>query len=454
MKKLRRGIAIPIVLLVLSLFIVVVTAVFEAGFNTQYQTNNSYESTQSLYAAEAGIAQSVRQIIAGTSGWNGYRNVSYGVNSQYSVEVIPGPATPAGGPQVPAGATYLLATGTTRSKFARQVGVLIRAGVGQATSDFPFALAAGAKIDMHGGGSINGSVKSSTDIDLGGGIRVRPFGGSGQILAGTNIQLGGGVKRDDSQDMRAVGTISRSSHTLPTDPSSLIFPNDTTPASMPFINDGRFTNTLTGTEKAKVLPNPDPERLLGLQPDGAGGYVFDALTGTYTLNPARTDVVQHTELTISGNLDLAGKIHFFPNGVDIQGTLSGKGSVVSGSGNSVRVSGRIGNPAEVNLLALSWPTGPKKGDIIVSDHLNMKGMLYAHGGIQLDKNVDLKGMMIAYSGGILNSGGHRAIEYDASGFGLPGFETWLGVPPASTGPGTATGITPGQPIIVLSWQRL
>ena len=142
--RLRRGMAIPTVLLVLSVFVVIITAVFEVGFQTHFLTGAQHESQQSLYAAEAGINQSFREIIAGTNGWNGYRDKAFGLQSKFSVEVFKGPMVVPNGPTIPANTAYLLATGTTRDRYPRQVGVLIQATTGSTlSSPFAFALAAG-----------------------------------------------------------------------------------------------------------------------------------------------------------------------------------------------------------------------------------------------------------------------------------------------------------------------
>lgn len=450
--RLRRGMAIPTVLLVLSVLVVIITAVFEVGFQTHFLTGVQHESQQSLYAAEAGVNQSFREIIAGTNGWNGYRDKAFGLQSKFSVEVFKGPMVVPNGPTIPANTAYLLATGTTRDRYPRQVGVLIQATAGSTlSSPFAFALAAGHDVAISGGGSVNGSVKTSGSINLGGGIRINPYQGSGRMLAGDNINLGGGNKWDDSQDLRARNTIQKGSRTLGSDPANLIFPGDTTPDSQPFIADGRFTNTLSGSETGYIMPNPDPQTLLGLTSDGAGGYLKDAL-GAYIMNPARTDVVIHSEVDISGTMNLGDKIHFYPNGVTIRGDFSGQGSIVTGDGNPIVVESSV-RGARVNLLALSWPSQPKSGDITFQRNVDITGMIYAHGKVYLDNNIDLLGMIIAYSGDITESGGHRNITYDPGGFLLPGFDSWRNVAPPP-GPGTATGIPSGRPIQVLSWQRI
>ena len=447
-----RGIAIPVVLSVISLCLVVVTAVASAGMSSLFYCNVDHDSKQSVYAAEAGVAYAIRQIIAGTAGWNGYTDVAYGSDSHFSVQVIKGPSSGPGLPTVPAGDAYLLATGTTRGKYPRRVGVLIVGAAAGSISAFPYAVAAHTDIDMQGGGGVGGAMKASADLHLQGGIKVTPVNGDSRMIAGTDLKIGNGIKRDDSQDMRSGGPITIGPTLQSPDPVNFIFPNDTSVASHPFIADGRFTNALNTGEVGEILPNPDPTKLLGLTSDGVGGYQLDPLNpGLYLIDASRTDVVQHAGTTIPGTLSLAGKIHFFPNGVTLNGNVQGSGTIVSGGGHDIDVSHVSG---AVNLLALSWPNSPGQGSINIASNTQLQGLLLAHKSITTQGNFSLVGSMIAYSDSVVSQG-HRDITYDGSGYLLPGLETWATPGPSSPpGPGTGTGIPPGQPVRIISWQRL
>lgn len=458
MKKRRAGMALAVVLSLITLVVLIALSVATTGVATLNLTGANQFSQQSVYAAEAGLNAAFREIIQGT-GWTGYSDVAFGEQSRYSVVAEVGPKPASGSrPQIPANSVYLLATGTTRKKYPRQVAVLVRGtGTSQPAGRFPYAIAAGGKVEMQGGGAIAGSIKASEDVRLQGGIRVMPFQGNGRLLAGEDIELGNGIKRDVSQDMRARDEIKIGPRTASADPGLQIYPEDTTPDSAPFIADGRFTNTLSTGELGEVLPNPDPTRLLGLLPDGSGGYQVDA-AGAYLIDPARTDVVQHAETTSAG-FDLAGKIHFFPNGVKFSGNTNfgGRGSIVSGGGNGIEFQGNTG-PAIMNVLALRWPNqSPSSGNptIKFGGNTDLQGLVFAHEDVDIGGNFKLLGMIVAYrpNGGNVDGGGSRRITYSAAGLNLPGLESWL-VPPSPSSGSPTLGINPGETLEVVWWHRL
>lgn len=433
----QRAIALPVVLSVLTLMLIIVSVVASSGVVNLQQARVDTFQKQSLYAAEAGIARSIRDIIGGGTGnLNGQLG-----QSSYQVRVTMGPSV--GPPQVPAGAAYLLSTATTGNRYERRVGVMIR-GLqnGEATSSFPYTVAAGGTVDIEGGGRVGGSLKSTGDLRVWGGVRITPVSGNGRVLSHEDIQLGNGVKVDSSQDIRAAQTVNQS--------GSNVFANDSTPASSAFINDGRFTNTLNLGEVGEVLPNPDPVTLLGLTEDGLGDYVVDPLTGLYQVDAARTDVVQHPE-TVVGNLALDGKIHFFPDGVTID-TVSGEGTIVSGRGNPVTFNRAIHGFARVNVLALRWQSQmPALGNPSITftgGHNEIAGLILAHGNVSTQGNFNLRGQIVCYAGNF-TSNGNRNILYEPSGMLLPGFESWL------TGGfgGVGGGLGLNQPVMIISWQR-
>ncbi len=442
----RRGIALPVVLSVLTLMLIIVAVVASSGIlNLQQARVDTFEKS-SLYAAEAGIARSIRDIIGGGSG---VVTGNIGTNSKFAVTVTPGPSV--GPPQVPANCWYLLATGTTGDRYPRRVGVLIRglAG-GEATSSFPYVIATGGTLGAHGGGRVAGSLKSNGDLTLGGGIKLAPVQGNGRLLSSADVTVQGGVKVDPTQDVRARGTAS----VAKAGPN--VYSSDNTPASAPFIADGRYSNTLNTGEVGEVLPNPDPAVLLGLTDDGGGDYVKDPLTGDYVIDSNRTDVVQHPETLINGTLVLDGKIHFFPNGVTIQ-DVSGDGTIVSGNGNKITFNRAIRGFPKMNVLALRWKSqmAARVGDPSIefaNGKNEINGLLLAHEDIATKSNFLLNGMIVCYNPGTgdFSSQGHRIINYDSIGLLLPGFESWL----TGGAGGAGGGLGRYLPVLILSWQRL
>lgn len=453
----RRALALPVVMSLIVIMILIAVSVASSGVATLNMAGSHNLSLQSVYAAEAGIAASFRQIIQGTAGWTGFSNVPYGKESVYSVVATAGPA-PAGPdrPAIPAGTVYLLATATTRKHFPRKVGVLVT-GTGLQSAGFNFVVATGGGIDAQGNNDYVGSLKAGRSITEHGNIKVIPYQGSGRQLAGQDIDQHGNIRRDPSQEMRAGGVINGSSAV---DPVRLIFPADSTPASAPFIADpNRYSSAvLPGDGGRLTLPNPDPAQLLGLTPDGAGNYTLDAL-GNYTINATvAPDVVLHDDSPATLNLN--NQVHFFPHGIAFSGNnaVSGNGTIVVGEGNTLSIQGNHNN-LKVNLIALRWPVQwaslAGNPSIDLKGNINMSGLVYAHEDVSIRNNVDLEGMVIAFHDGAGDFSGHgnQNYTYNANGLTLRGFTSWLNPPTAPVGPGTL-GLAPGQPLRILSWERL
>ncbi|MFN8606295.1 MAG: hypothetical protein U0931_02100 [Vulcanimicrobiota bacterium] len=445
----RRGIALAVVMSLVVVMVLIAIAVGSDGIATLNQAGALQLSNQSVYAAEAGLAAAFREIVMGNS-WTGYSDVAYGRESRYSVVSTVGPAGAAGGhPAIPAGMAYLLATGTTRGRYPRRVGVLIKGTGAPAPAGGGYAVSAGGRIDAQGNSTLAGSLKASDDVHSQGSFKLIPFQGSGRVASGADIDLANNTSRDPSQELRARQTISIGPGTLAPNPTKLIFPGDSTPASAPWINDGRFTNLLNPSETGEILPNPDPATLLGLT-----SYTIDPLTGLYPIDPARTDVVQHTETDGSG-LNLNGKIHFYLNGFSISGSnaVSGSGTIVVGDGKDIQIQGN--QTVNANLIALRFPAQMPSGGnptIDIQGNAKINGMILAHQNVKIQGNFDLNGMIIAYKGNVQMQG-NKHISYDAAGFGLPGLGSWQAAATPTAGPSTC-GIPAGQPLKVISWQRL
>lgn len=453
--KRRRGIALAVVMSLIVILVLIALAVGSGGIATLNQAGTQHLSTQSVYAAEAGLGSAFREIVQGNA-WTGYTDVAYGSESRYSVVATPGPAAASSThPAIPAATVYLLATATTRGHYARRVGVLLSGSGTPGVAGGGYALSGGARIREQGNGTVAGSIKASTDVRTQGSFKIIPFQGSGRIAAGATMDLANNTRRDPSQELRARQTISIGPGTMATDPVRLIFPGDTTPASAPWIADGRFTNTLQAGDVGEILPNPDPVLLLGLVSDGAGGYLPDGTNPTlYQIDPARTDVVQHSEVDGAG-LNLNDQIHFYPHGFTLSGNgnVTGKGSIVVGNGKDIHIQGN--HTINANLIALRWPAQMPSGgnpSIDIGGNTNVNGMIFAHERISVSGNFDLKGMLIAYHGD-LELQGNKRVSYDPGGFTLPGLQSWQATLTPPTGPGTL-GIAPGQPLKILSWQRL
>lgn len=451
----RRGIALAVVMSLIVIMVLIALAVGSSGIATLNQAGSLQLSNQSVYAAEAGLASAFREIVMGNA-FGGYSNVAYGRESRYWVVATPGPAPAAADhPAVPAGMAYLLATGTTRGRYSRRVGVLITGtGVPAAAGGGGYAISAGGRVDAQGNSTISGSIKASADVHTQGNFKLIPFQGNGRIASGEDIDLANATRRDPSQELRARQTISIGPSSLGLDPTRLIFPGDGTPASAPWIADGvHYTNVLGPSEVGEILPNPDPATLLGLAVDAGGNYYTDA-SGLYVLATPRPDVVQHLE-TDGAGLNLGNKIHFYINGFTISGSnaVSGQGTIVVGDGKDIHIQGN--QTLNANLIALRWKNQLPSGgnpSIDIQGNVDVNGMILAHQNVDIQGNFTLHGMVIAYNGDV-HMQGNKRVTYDASGFSLPGLGSWQAPATPPSGPGTL-GIVAGQPLKIVSWQRL
>lgn len=442
MREVRRGIGgitLTIVMLVITLMIVILSLVVRQGLGSLHQAKLNSSSKQALFAAEAGAADAFRHLVEDPAWAGPLDQTEMELGGSYSAEVTNNlaggaPMTAANGALVPAGFAYVLARGQASAQGAtRQVGVLVKPG---STSSFGVAIGVGGLIDMRGSKDIGGSVKANGNIDFGGNTEIIPVNGSGRLLSSANISVGGNTRLDEAQDVRARGSIAGSVRG-----TELVEQGDTTGSTLPFIADGRTTNSLMPGEEGKVLPNPDPSLL---RP-----------------GPSNPGVVDHTgdtnDLTNYPNLNLGGQIHYFPLGVRFAGS-----STVAGPGTIVTYDAPIifqGNSdVEANLIALAPdPTVASNASIKFQGNASVKGLLYAHEDITVQGNFEVKGAVIAYrdgggdpnGGGDLISGGNTTIELVSDVLAsVPGFAPW------SQGFGGEGGIPAGtSPLSVCSWER-
>lgn len=429
-----NGIALPFVLLILALILVGVTMVARQGLGSLHSAKANRFSKQAQFAAEAGAADALRNIIEDESWLGPLTGVVADGQYTYSVEVTNnfsgvGSATAGNGAIVPAGFTYLLSSASrSDGAYPRSSGVLVGRG---SQSALGFALGAGGNVRMQGSKAISGSIKASGDIELRGSTLIEPLNGAGRVLAGGDIRTQGNTNVDEAQDARARGAVSAQPGIRGTE---LVYSADTTASTLPFIADGRTDNTLLPGEEGQVLPNPNRASLLDTT---AAGFV------TYTSS------------TYAGNFDLAGGIHYFPNGVSFQGstTFSGSGTIIVDNGNPMEFQGSTG-ALKVNLIALRRQDQfPSDGDpsIRFQGSTTVSGLVYAHEDIEVQGSFQLDGVMIAYrdGGGEIRTQGSTRVTLDSRVFAsIPGFESW------ANGFGGTTSVPSGSGAIsIASWQR-
>lgn len=431
-RKSPLGIALPIVLLVLTLMLITVVTVSKQGIGSLQKAKLEQFRLQAMFAAEAGASDAMRVLVE-TPGFSGaIPHGTLATGADYDATVYnnftgtSGPITAPNGAVVPMGYSYILGEGQV-GRLERRVGLLVHQGSATALG---LVVGVGGNADFTGNKSVAGSVKASGDIVSHGNSNFTPSAGSGRLLAAGNIQTHGNTRVDDSQDVRARGSVSSS----PAIRGALVVQSgDTTVDTLPFIADGRTTNSLNTGEQGLVLPNPDQTVIKATVID----HSADVPAGQW-----------------DGPLDTTGKVHYFPYGVDFgSGTnITGNGTILVDHGNSINFQGNVN--VDANLVALRDDPTTATGNPSITFHGNadVHGLIYAHEDVEVHGNFDLKGLVIAYrsGGGDLTTHGNTSIFADSTVLAnIPGFDSW------ASGFGGVGGVPSGSgPLSVYSWEKL
>lgn len=418
-----RGLAMAVVLLTLSMAVVIVAAIGTLGVQHLNAANAAYYSRCSLYAAEAGAAAAMSQLASNNRWTAGFDDVRFNtVNDvRYSVQIsnnLRGSAatTAFDGTPLPVGRAYVVATGTSLGgRYPRKVAVVLRL-----PPPFEYAIASGGRIRFQAATIVSGSVKASGNLANSSVLTILPSHGKGRLLAGGQID-NSSLTMDPGQDVRARGNITNLAAIGGT---TAIRSGDTSTDTQAFVADGRtYNSSVTGEE---VLPNPDVSRLLA-----PGGYTDHAGT-----------------TSISGNFDLDGGIHYFPDGVTFASSanIRGSGTIVVGNGHSAVFRGSVGSggsPATFNVVALDGNDGRTGGGTVRFEGATfLRGLVYSHGSIETSAAFRVDGAVIAYGNGeFSHTGASARISRADLTTPLPGFESFFD-----------TGLD--RPVVGVSWQRL
>ena len=206
--------ALPFVLLVLTLLLVAVSAVAHQGLGTLQQAKLEEFKKQAVLAAEAGVADAIEQMVDNAALDGPVAEVEMEIGAAYSFVVFNNltggaPIFASNGAEVPAGCAYILSTGEMGT-ISREVGAIVSPG---AASALGIAIGVGGSIDMSGSKRVTGTVKANGDINFSGSTRIEPLDGSGQLLSSSSISVSGSTRVDDTQDVLSRGGISGSGYT-------------------------------------------------------------------------------------------------------------------------------------------------------------------------------------------------------------------------------------------------
>ncbi len=180
MSKTRaQGVAIVIVLLVLSILTVVAAAVVMLGTGNLALAGRQVFNERAYYAAEAGVTITLVRLKANPA-YAGAAGTVTGTNDTYATQVFQAPAVaPNGVPLPSADYRYILSTGTASNGTRRQVGMLVRLSSGL----YDYAIFARETINIENSSTITW-YSSATGM-------LEPAGGRGNI--GTNLDTKGAI---------------------------------------------------------------------------------------------------------------------------------------------------------------------------------------------------------------------------------------------------------------------
>lgn len=433
-RKSQRGISISVVLMVLVIITVIVYAVAAQGIANLNFVDRSKENSLALYAAEAGLADSLVRYKKGCSDWRSGLGsadspISLANGAYYHVKVTDNQMgfvdiTAPDGTTVPPGLCYFLGTGLYRKtgtnsyRSVKAVGVMVK---GAFLGRFPYALASGQSIDFNAGTDIYGNVKSSGNITFQAQCDVVSVRGQGSVFAGGYIDVGASLTMEPNQAMKARGDIFNASKVKNTVP----VPFDKSYDTLPFVNDLSSTQTSQTGQTGEVLPYPNRATLFSSVPAP----------------------VTHNETTVTGDFNLGnGGIHYFPNGVNFTSSanLTGTGTVIVDNGNPMNFEVGLGSTNSyfpVNLVALEGNKTGSGSAINFKNSMFVRGLIYSYGTISSNANFRVQGSVISYKGGQVITGAHAEFSLTPIEVECPGFEAWLG-----DGSGTSR-------VTVLSWKR-
>ncbi|MBM3461578.1 MAG: hypothetical protein FJX76_05710 [Armatimonadetes bacterium] len=264
----------------------------------------------------------------------------------------------------------------------------------------------GGDILLQGQAEVMGNMRANGRIVFGGASDQKEspnVHNGGRLLTATELEIQSTIKVADSdQEVRSAGDIVNARKISGT---SKVYEDDDSKYTRKLDTDG----SLTPPRDGEAIPNPDPATLLA-----SGAYVT------------------HTETLIdNGNkLDLAGGVHYFPNGVRFEkgSSLLGRDTIVVGNGHDAVFKTSLGSnstPAVVNVLALDGHQGRGTGgNIIFETGTFLQGLIYAHGNVEFNANWRVRGSVITYRGNV-DAKANVHFILDRLPVRVAGFETWL-----------------------------
>lgn len=366
-------------LLMLAVLATLTTAMVVIGSGNLAGSFQSVQADQAVYAAEAGGWRAALEL-SKNSTWTppGGNTTLPATQSQYAVQLFPSGSTTPHGLVVPGGLTYILATGASYSGKTKQVGMMVKTGVGAAN----YAALTVNSISVDGGSAIDSrdpitdlvlpnpaSVAVNTPgatISLSGGSNVMGSAFVGPGASTSLISLGGGCSISGTQGALSAA-IPLTAVTLPSDPSALP-PGGATSGAVVNFTPGVYGDiTVDGGATLNLAP---------------GQYVMKSLA-----------------VTGGGQLAITAGVEIY-----LQGGLNvNVGSLLNPTK----------NPNNMKFMVQSGAVTINSGGITY-------GVVYAPAcPVTLDGNGTIYGNLIGESL-VVNGGSHLHFDPNSTGAGMPG----------------------------------
>ncbi|MBS2039720.1 hypothetical protein JST97_32340 [bacterium] len=375
----RRGVTLIAGLLILSVLVSLTTAMVLLGGGNLAGSYQSVQADQAVYAAEAGAWRAAKELALSSSWTPPTTNTTLpATQAQFLVKLYPAGSLTPQGLTVPGGLTYVLSTGAVPSGKTKQVGMMVKTGVGALN----YAALTVNSILVDGGSAIDSrdpvtdavvpnpsSVAVNTPgatirVDHGSSVAGSAFVGPG---ASTSlISVGGGASISGSLGSLS-GAVPLTPVTLPSDPSLL------PPAGA------------TGGATVNFTPGPYGEVTVD------GGATLNLAPGTY--------VFKKLTVTGGGKLAITAGVQIY-----IQSDLNvNVGSLLNPTK----------NPNNMKFMVAS-------GTVSINSGGTSYGVFYAPScPVSLNGNGTIYGNLIGDSLTI-DGGSHLHYDPNSTGAGLPG----------------------------------
>ncbi|MCL5773209.1 MAG: hypothetical protein M1536_02375 [Firmicutes bacterium] len=398
--KAKRGIALAVSLLLLSILLIIGIAIGVLGVQNLHMAKSASNSASAIQVAEAGI-EKIRNTVES--------NISYGTAAEDFSEVLPTsggrywgsfsstftPFSLISVNNLGSGSPYTRPDGSIVPPYSLDIIVQARANGYQGTRDITIgamytnrwdqAVATSGTFNSAGGLTITGATTLSVANDILTGSSTGDL--QGNLLAnGTGNSVNIGSNYTITGTVTTPGIVNPAS--LPLQPGTLPIPNITWTFYTPPSADSTYQAVTSGSYSSLSFP-----QIAGKTEIYSNGSL--SITGGLVLD--------NVTLSVNGDLSVSGGLNLVNSKIYVNGNLAVNGGIgngssnstggifVCGTGNTTTIKGAVNfNASNTTGVAIY-----SQGDISLSGGAFVQGILYSHGNILAKGGAKLIGMAIA-----------------------------------------------------------